>query len=141
MENLWNKDVEKKFFTESVEFATPEQLFYVTEKWTTDLIQKVIEEKGLFAVKGAICEELALTGKSRADVVYKRVKLIWQILYLGVTELKQVLLELQEESIMILQSFMIANYMLIKSHQILWSLLKMLYHQRSLIRYIVNQAK
>jgi hypothetical protein len=31
MENLWNKDVEKKFFNESVEFATPEQLFYVTD--------------------------------------------------------------------------------------------------------------
>ena len=29
---LWNKDVESKFFTESVKFATPEQLFYVTDK-------------------------------------------------------------------------------------------------------------
>lgn len=109
MENLWNKDVEKKFFNESVEFATPEQLFYVTdsgkyvaywpknypgdkstlqsrnsligsftEKWATDLIQKVIKDKGLFAVQGAICEELALTGKSRADVVISKNKNIHQ---------------------------------------------------------------
>jgi hypothetical protein len=30
MVDLWDKDVEKKFFTESMGFATPEQLFYVT---------------------------------------------------------------------------------------------------------------
>jgi len=30
MDNLWNKDVEKDFFVKSLEFATPEQLFYVT---------------------------------------------------------------------------------------------------------------
>ncbi len=29
MIELWNKEAEKKFFTESVKFATPEQLFYV----------------------------------------------------------------------------------------------------------------
>ncbi|MBC7091934.1 MAG: hypothetical protein H5T50_08545 [Nitrososphaeria archaeon] len=28
---LWNKDVEKEFFTKTLEVATPEQLFYVTE--------------------------------------------------------------------------------------------------------------
>ncbi len=109
MVDLWNKDVEKNFFQESVEFATPEQLFYVTdsgkyvaywpknypgdkstlqsrnsligsftEKWATDLIQKVIKDKGLFAVQGAICEELALTGKSRADVVISKNKNIHQ---------------------------------------------------------------
>ena len=32
MVELWNKEVEKKFFSESVKFATPEQLFYVTDK-------------------------------------------------------------------------------------------------------------
>lgn len=100
MENLWNKDVEKKFFHESLAFATPEQLFYVTddnrylaywpkgyqgekttlqsrnsligsftEKWTNDLLQKVVKDKGLFAVQGAICEEIALTNMSPADVI------------------------------------------------------------------------
>ncbi len=109
MENLWNRDVEEKFFKESVEFATAEQLFYVTEdgkyiaywpknylgnkntlqsrnsligsfteKWTTDLIQKVLINKGLFAVQGAICEELSLTGKSSADVVISKNKNIHQ---------------------------------------------------------------
>ncbi len=109
MENLWNKDVEMKFFTESVESATPEQLFYVTdsskyvaywpksypgkkttlqsrnslignftEKWTTDLIQKIIKDKGLFAVQGAICEEIALTNMSPADVVISNNKNINQ---------------------------------------------------------------
>lgn len=109
MENLWNKDVEKKFFNESIEFATPEQLFYVTndnrymaywpkgyqgekstlqsrnsligsftEKWTTDLLQKVVKDNGLFAVQGAICEEIALTGMSPADVVISKTKRINQ---------------------------------------------------------------
>ena len=32
MVELWNKEVEKKFFAESVKFVTPEQLFYVTDK-------------------------------------------------------------------------------------------------------------
>lgn len=31
MIELWNKEAEKKFFTESVKFGTPEQLFYVTD--------------------------------------------------------------------------------------------------------------
>lgn len=31
MNNLWNKDIEKDFFIKSLEFATPEQLFYITE--------------------------------------------------------------------------------------------------------------
>lgn len=106
---LWNKDVESKFFTESVKFATPEQLFYVTdkskylaywpkgydgkkstlqsrnalignftEKWTTDLIHEIVKEKGLFAVQGAICEEIALTNMSPADVVISRSKNINQ---------------------------------------------------------------
>ncbi len=106
---LWNKDIESKFFTESVKFATPEQLFYVTnnnrylaywpkgydgkkstlqsrnalignftEKWTTDLIQEVVKEKGLFAVQGAICDEIALTNMSPADVVISKSKNINQ---------------------------------------------------------------
>jgi len=106
---LWDKDVESKFFTESVKFATPEQLFYVTdknrylaywpkgydgkkstlqsrnalignftEKWTTDLIQEVVKDKGLFAVQGAICDEIALTNMSPADVVISKSKNIIQ---------------------------------------------------------------
>lgn len=106
---LWNKEVEKKFFTESVKFATPEQLFYVTdknrylaywpkgydgekntlqsrntligrftEKWTTDLLQEIVKDKGLYAVQGAICEELGLVGKSAADVAISRTKNINQ---------------------------------------------------------------
>ncbi len=109
MVDLWDKDFEKKFFIESMGFATPEQLFYVTdndkyvaywpkrylgekstlqsrnslignftEKWTTDLIQKVINDKGLFAVQGAICEEIALTNMSPADVVISKKKNINQ---------------------------------------------------------------
>ena len=109
MIELWNKEAEKRFFTESVKFATPEQLFYVTdknrylaywpkgydgkkstlqsrnalignftEKWTTDLIQEVVKDKGLFAVQGAICDEIALTNMSPADVVISRNKNINQ---------------------------------------------------------------
>lgn len=103
MIELWNKEAEKRFFTESVKFATPEQLFYVTdknrylaywpkgydgikstlqsrnslignftEKWTTDLIHEVVKDKGLFAVQGAICNEIALSNMSPADVVISK---------------------------------------------------------------------
>jgi len=103
MKELWNKEIERKFFVESLNYATPEQLFYVTdtdrylaywpkgykgkkstlqsrnsligsftEKWITDLIQEVVADKGLFAVQGATCEEIALTSLSPADVVIAR---------------------------------------------------------------------
>jgi hypothetical protein len=80
MEKLWNKEIEKRFFTASFESFTPEELFYVTkddrhiaywpkdykgkkytlqsrnapigdftEKWTTNLIQEIVKDKGLFA--------------------------------------------------------------------------------------------
>ncbi len=106
---LWNKEVEKRFFTESFKFASPEQLFYVTddnryvaywpkeyqskkstlqsrnslignftEKWTTDLIQKIVSDKGLYAVQGAVCDEIALTNMSPADVVVSKCKSINQ---------------------------------------------------------------
>lgn len=102
---LWDKKVEKKFFIESLNYATPEQLFYTTdsdkylaywpkgykgkkttlqsrnsligrftEKWTTDLIQEIVADKGLFAVQGAICDEIDLTNKSPADVVIAKNK-------------------------------------------------------------------
>ena len=97
MDKLWNKEVEQRFFNEAQKFATPEQLFYVsdagkylaywpksydgkkstlqsrnalignfTEKWTTDLIQGIVKDKGLFAVQGAICNEIALSNMSPA---------------------------------------------------------------------------
>jgi len=103
MEKLWKKEVEQRFFIEAQKFATPEQLFYVsnsgkylaywpknydgkkstlqsrnslignfTEKWTTDLIQGILKEKGLFAIQGAICNEIALSNMSPADVVISR---------------------------------------------------------------------
>jgi len=31
MPTLWNQNQEKNFFTKSLEFATPEQLFYITK--------------------------------------------------------------------------------------------------------------
>ena len=31
MIKLWSKDIEKSFFNKSFKFATPEQLFYVTD--------------------------------------------------------------------------------------------------------------
>jgi len=109
MERLWNKEVEQRFFKESTQFATPEQLFYVTdrgqylaywpkgydgikstlqsrnalignftEKWTTDLIHEIVKDKGLFAVQGAICNEIALSNQSPADVIISRSKNINQ---------------------------------------------------------------
>ena len=109
MEKLWNKEVEQRFFNEAQKFATPEQLFYVTdsgkhlaywpkgyagakstlqsrnslignftEKWTTDLIHEVVKDKGLFAIQGAICNEIALSNMSPADVVISKSKNINQ---------------------------------------------------------------
>jgi hypothetical protein len=109
MEKLWSKEIEERFFSEASQFATPEQLFYVTdsgkhlaywpkgyagtkstlqsrnsligsftEKWTTDLIHEVVKDKGLFAVQGAVCNEIALSNMSPADVVISRNKNINQ---------------------------------------------------------------
>ncbi|HHW02413.1 MAG TPA: hypothetical protein GXX35_06340 [Thermoanaerobacterales bacterium] len=96
---LWNKEVERKFFEESLRIATPEQLFYVTEnneyvaywpkgykgkkstlqsrnsfigtfteKWVSDLMNKIVSGKGLFAITGVVCPEIELTENSPADV-------------------------------------------------------------------------
>lgn len=96
---LWNKEVERKFFEESLRIATPEQLFYVTknneyvaywpkgykgkkstlqsrnsfigtftEKWISDLMNKIVIEKGLFVTTGVVCPEIELTESSPADV-------------------------------------------------------------------------
>lgn len=49
-----------------------------TEKWSTDLIQETINEKGLYAIQGAVCPEIALTKQSPADVVISKVNSINQ---------------------------------------------------------------
>ncbi len=81
-------------------FASPEQLFYnlqsgyyayvskgydaggqtlqsrnsligqFTEKWCKTLFEPIAKELGLFAVNGAICDELGLTKKSSADLAF-----------------------------------------------------------------------
>lgn len=102
---LWNKEVERKFFEESLKIATPEQLFYVTEnneyvaywpkgykgkkstlqsrnsfigtyteKWISDLMNKIVLEKGLYATTGVVCPEIELTENSPADVAVTRKK-------------------------------------------------------------------
>jgi hypothetical protein len=43
-----------------------------TERWTTDLIQEIVKNKNLFAVQGAICNEIALSNMSPADVVISK---------------------------------------------------------------------
>lgn len=109
MIKLWNKEVERSFFSEQFKSYTAEELFYVTkedkylaywpkgnkdkkytlqsrntaignftEKWTTDLIQEIAKDKGLYAVKKAICKEIALPPNSPADVVISRSKNIIQ---------------------------------------------------------------
>lgn len=40
-----------------------------TEKWTTDLLQQAVKDKGLYAIQGAICDEIGLSNRSPADVV------------------------------------------------------------------------
>ncbi|MGI6485511.1 MAG: hypothetical protein ACOX15_04115 [Tepidanaerobacteraceae bacterium] len=103
LNNLWCKRIEEDFFQKSLDFATPEQLFYVTdlgnylaywprkyrgkkttlqsrnslignftEKWSTDLIQQIVKCDKLYAVQGAVCDELALTRQSAGDVVISR---------------------------------------------------------------------
>ena len=106
MQNLWDQEVEKSFFEKAINsFASPEQLFYVTddnrflaywpkgykgkkstlqsrntligqftEAWISGLIQSCVEVQNLFAVQGAVCEEIGLTEKSPADVVIARKK-------------------------------------------------------------------
>ncbi len=45
-----------------------------TETWISELIQNCVESQNLFAVRGAVCEEIELTKKSPADVVIARKK-------------------------------------------------------------------
>jgi hypothetical protein len=40
-----------------------------TEKWTRDLIQKSVDDLGLYVIQGAVCDELGLSNRSPADVV------------------------------------------------------------------------
>ncbi len=97
---LWNMETEERFFRESLSFAGPEQLFYLTdsgeyvaywprdynghkrtlqsrnsligqftERWSRDLMEEAVSGDGLFAVQGAVCEELELSNRSPADIV------------------------------------------------------------------------
>ena len=45
-----------------------------TETWITELIQNCVKAQNLFAVQGAVCEEIELTRRSPADVVIARKK-------------------------------------------------------------------
>ncbi|MBC8489690.1 MAG: hypothetical protein H8D45_27030 [Bacteroidetes bacterium] len=45
-----------------------------TEKYSVDLLQDFANSKGLYAVQGAICNEIGLTPQSPADVVLSRKK-------------------------------------------------------------------
>ena len=45
-----------------------------TETWINQLIQNCVKTQNLFAVQGAVCEEIELTKKSPADVVIARKK-------------------------------------------------------------------
>ena len=45
-----------------------------TEVWINELIQSCVKDQNLFAVQGAVCEEIELTGRSPADVVIARKK-------------------------------------------------------------------
>lgn len=49
-----------------------------TEKWTKDLLQEIVKDKNLYAVQNAVCEEIALSKKSSADVVISKKNLINQ---------------------------------------------------------------
>lgn len=43
-----------------------------TEKWSREIITQIIQDEKLYAVRGAICEEIALTRQSPGDVVISR---------------------------------------------------------------------
>jgi hypothetical protein len=49
-----------------------------TEKWTTDLVQHAVEDKGLYAIQGAVCDEIGLPKSSPADVIISTEKGIEQ---------------------------------------------------------------
>ena len=104
MQDLWNPAVERSFFEKELrDFASPEQLFYLTqdnrylaywpkgysgrkstlqsrnsligkftETWTKKLVESCVKPRDLFAVQGAVCEEIGLTHRSSADVVIAR---------------------------------------------------------------------
>jgi len=110
MITLWNKNREKDFFIKSLEFATPEQLFYITknkkylaywpknydgikttlqsrnsligsysEKWTTELFDKIAERVGGYSIQGVVSEGIGLSKRSPADVAICKTKEVVQI--------------------------------------------------------------
>ncbi len=45
-----------------------------TEKWVADLVNKIVKDKKLYAVQGAVCEEIGLNRRSPGDVVISKKK-------------------------------------------------------------------
>jgi hypothetical protein len=43
-----------------------------TEKWTRDIVQEIVKDKGYYSIQGAICDEIALSKRSNADVVISK---------------------------------------------------------------------
>jgi hypothetical protein len=43
-----------------------------TEKWTRDVVQEIVKGKGYYAIQGAVCDEIALSKRSNADVVISK---------------------------------------------------------------------
>jgi hypothetical protein len=71
----WPKDYKGKKYTLQSRNAP---IGDFTEKWATNLIQEIVKDKGLFAVKKAVCKEIELTSDSPADVVISKNKNIIQ---------------------------------------------------------------
>ncbi|WP_456325436.1 hypothetical protein [Desulfonauticus submarinus] len=107
--SLWTKDVERKFFQDTLNITTPEKLFYITqdgnfvaywpkgykgkketlqsrnafignytEKWTRELLEKIISPFNAFAVQGVVCEEIGLSKRSPADIAICKTKEVIQ---------------------------------------------------------------
>jgi hypothetical protein len=103
MKSLWSKNEEIEFFLKTLQVATPEQLFYVsdnnrylaywpklykgkkgtlqsrntfigayTEKWCKELLHEIAEEIGGYAVQNVVCNDIALSKKSSADLAICR---------------------------------------------------------------------
>lgn len=101
MSEPWSKQKEIEFFQSCRTFASPEQLFYLsndnryyaywpksydgvkstlqsrnslignfTEKFSVDLLQDIARSLGYYAVQGVVCEEIALSSQSSADVAF-----------------------------------------------------------------------
>jgi len=97
--NFWDKDIEKKFFRDSLKISSLEKIFYkinekylayipkkvnfhstlqsrnalignFTEKWVKDFLTPIAKENNLYCINGVICEELGLNNKTPADIAF-----------------------------------------------------------------------